>query len=56
MVVGLGQFGIKLGVIQLLPKFHSLDSESVHLHLKELEHYMITSNLHDKLHGYARWC
>ena len=32
-----GIFEIKPGVIQLLPKFHDLDSKSPYLHLKEFD-------------------
>ena len=32
-----GTFDIKPGIIQLLPKFHGLDSESPYLHLKEFD-------------------
>ncbi len=32
-----GTFEIKPGVIQLLPKFHGLDSKSPYLHLKEFD-------------------
>ena len=37
-----GHFDIKPGVIQLLPKFHGLDSESPYLHLKEFEEVCAT--------------
>lgn len=37
MPTGAGQFEIKPGVIQLLLKFHGLDSESAYLHLREFE-------------------
>ena len=33
----MGNFNMKPGVIQLLPKFHGLDSESSYLHLKEFD-------------------
>lgn len=32
-----GTFDLKLGVIQLLPKFHGLDSETPYLYVKEFE-------------------
>ena len=32
-----GTFDMKPGIIQLLPKFHGLDSESPYLHLKEFD-------------------
>ncbi len=37
-----GHFDIKPGVIQLLPKFHGLESESPYLHLKDFEELSIT--------------
>ena len=40
-----GQYEIKPGVIQLLPKFHGLDSESAYLHLKEFEEVCATLQL-----------
>ena len=33
----MGHFELKPGIIQLLPKYHGLDSESPYLHLKEFE-------------------
>jgi len=39
---GAGQFDIKPGVIQLLPKFHGLESESAYLHIKEIEEVCAT--------------
>ena len=39
---GAGQFDIKPGVIQLLPKFHGLESESAYLHIKEFEEVCAT--------------
>ena len=38
----MGNFDLKPGVIQLLPKFHGLDSESPYLHLKEFEEVCAT--------------
>ena len=38
-----GNFEMKPGVIQLLPKFHGLDSENPHLHLKEFDKVCATS-------------
>lgn len=40
-----GQFEIKPGVIQLLPKFHGLKSESAYLHLKKFEEVRATIQL-----------
>lgn len=37
MPAGAGQFEIKPGVIQLLPTFQDLDSESAYSHLREFE-------------------
>ena len=37
-----GTFNIKLGIIQLLLKFHGLDSESPYLHLKEFDEVCLT--------------
>ena len=37
-----GNFEIKPGVIQLLPKFHGLDSESAYSHLREFEEVCAT--------------
>ena len=37
-----GNFDIKPGVIQLLPKFHGLDSDRPYLHLKEFEEVIAT--------------
>jgi hypothetical protein len=39
-------FDLKRGVIQLLPKFHSLDSENPYLHLKEFEE--VCATLHNQ--------
>jgi hypothetical protein len=40
-------FDIKPGVIQLLPKFHGLDSESPYLHLKEFDEVIATLHLNN---------
>ena len=37
-----GNFEMKPGVIQLLPKFHGLDSENLYLHLKEFDEVCAT--------------
>ena len=37
-----GNFEMKLGVIQLLPKFHGLDFENPYLHLKEFDEVCAT--------------
>lgn len=37
-----GTFEIKRGVIQLLPKFHGLDSKSPYLHLREFDEVCAT--------------
>ena len=39
-----GNFDMKLGIIQLLPKFHGLESESSYLYLKEFDE--VCSTLH----------
>ena len=38
----MGHFELKPGIIQLLPKYHGLDSESPYLHLKEFEEVCAT--------------
>ena len=38
----MGNFEMKPGVIQLLPKFHGLDSENPYLHLKEFDEVCAT--------------
>ena len=39
-----GTFDIKQGIIQLLPKFHGLESKSLSVHLKEFDE--VCSTLH----------
>ena len=39
-----GNFEMKPGVIQLLPKFHGLDYENPHLHLKEFDKVCATTH------------
>ncbi len=42
-----GAFDMKPGIIQLLPKFHGLDSESPYLHLKEFDEVCSTLHFND---------